>query len=108
MALLQTGDAKLREDYFNVAFLRDAYAKTRSMAFPSSLDGRHVVITQCGGWEIQNTHLESGADAVARDARGAQIRQLSDRHGNVSVPEDAVRVLAGDFNLRGGEERPLQ
>ena len=67
-----------------------------------------MVITQCGGWEIQNTHVESGANADARDAREAQIRQLSARHRNVSVSEDAVCVLAGDFNLRGGEEGPLQ
>ena len=78
------------------------------MAFPSSGDGCHVVITQCGGWEIQNTHLESGAGAAVRDAREVKMRQLRDRHGHVSVSEDAVRVLAGDFNLRGGEEGPLQ
>ena len=78
------------------------------MPFPSSLDGRHAVITQCGGWEMQNTHLDSGGCAAARDAREVQMRQLRDRHSPVSVSEDAVLVLAGDFNLRGGEEGPLQ
>ena len=78
------------------------------MAFPMSLGGRHMGITQCGGWEIQNTHLESGGGARARDAREVQMRQLCDRQSPVSVSEDAVHVLAGDFNLRGGEEGPLQ
>ena len=77
------------------------------MAFPASLGGRHVVFTQCGGWEIQNTHVESGANADARHAREAQIRHLSTRYRNVSVPEDAACVLAGDFNLCAGEEGPF-
>ena len=66
-----------------------------------------MVSTQCEGWVIQNTHVESGPNADARDAREAQIRQLSARHRNVSVTEDAVCVLTGDFNLRAEEERPL-
>ena len=78
------------------------------MAFPSSRNGRHAVITRCGGWEVLNTHVESGADADARDAREAQIRQLSARHRNGSVSDDAVCVLAGDFNLRAEEESPLR
>ena len=78
------------------------------MAFPMSPNGRHVVITQFGGWEIQNTHLASGGTAHARDAREVQMRQLCDRQSPVSVSEDAVHVLAGDLNLRGGEEGPLQ
>ena len=70
-------------------------------------NGRHVVTTQCGGWVLQNPHVESEATAVARDAREAQIKQLSHLHTRASVPEDAVCVLAGDFNLRPQEERPL-
>lgn len=70
-------------------------------------NGRHVVITHLGGWVIQNTHVESGRNAEARDAREAQIRQLSDRHRHGSVSDDAVCVLAGDFNLRAEEEKPL-
>ena len=101
------GDGRLSEDYFNVTFLRDAPARTSSVEFPSSRNGRHVVIAYCGGWVIQNTHVESGGNAEARDAREAQIRQLSGRHRQGAVAEDAVCVLAGDFNLRAEEERPL-
>ena len=101
------GDGRLSEDYFNVTFLRDAPARTSSVEFPSSRNGRHVVIAYCGGWVIQNTHVESGGNAEARDAREAQIRQLSGRHRQCVVAEDAVCVLAGDFNLRAEEERPL-
>ena len=36
------------------------------------------------------------------------MRQLCDRQSPVSVSEDAVHVLAGDLNLRAGEEGPLQ
>ena len=68
---------------------------------------RHVVKTHCGGWVIQNTHVESGAADVARDAREDQIKQLSRLHDRASVPDDEVFILAGDFNLRDEEERPL-
>ena len=101
------GDDRLSEDYFNVTFLRDASARHSSLEFPSSRNGRHVVSTQCEGWVIQNTHVESGPNADARDAREAQIRQLSARYRNGSVSDDAVCVLAGDFNLRAEEERPF-
>ena len=70
-------------------------------------NGRHVVTTHCGGWVIQNTHVESGANAAVRDAREEQLKQLAHRHARDSVADEAVCILAGDFNLRTAEERPL-
>ena len=63
--------------------------------------------THCGPWVIQNTHVESGAHQDDRDAREQQLKQLAHLHGRSSVPDEAVCILAGDFNLRAAEEKPL-
>ena len=94
------------EDYFNVTVMRHGSDRTTSFPFPASANGRHLITTRRSGWTIFNTHAESGSRQAERDARESQLLQMSRSH---ELEEHGqLCVLAGDFNLRGGEERDLE
>ena len=94
------------EDYFNVTVMRHGSDRTTSFPFPASANGRHLITTRRSGWAIFNTHAESGARQAERDARESQLLHMSRSH---ELEEHGqLCVLAGDFNLRGGEERDLE
>ena len=77
--------------------------KTKSRPFPSSQQGRHLLTVYAQEWSITNTHAESGGRTVRdRDERAAQLVQMSRQHE--SADSRGVCVLAGDFNIRLGEE----
>ena len=71
--------------------------------------GSRTVTVYMRGLVITNTHLESGSDAKAQDYRGMQLwvlRVLNRLHENSR--EDDVQVLAGDFNMRVGDDHCLK
>lgn len=97
------------EDYFVATAVQETLAtqpgsKISSFSFPSSTNGRHMLSVYFGAWAIANVHLESGGHARERDARAAQLQHLSRWHES-SAKECRRCVIAGDFNLREGEDR---
>ena len=62
---------------------------------------RHLLFLRSGPWSFVNVHAESGPDADARDKRAWQFQRLSREH---VLDAAHVPVLAGDFNIRDGEE----
>ncbi len=95
------------EEYFLVTAVKSAVGandKCTSFAFPSSRNGRHLLTVRRGCWSVVNVHAESGGHQDERDERAKQISYLSRAH-----EQDCARnhVLAGDFNLRPGEEHSL-
>ena len=57
-------------------------------------------------WTILNTHAESGSHVLERDARESQMIHLSRSHEHEDG--DQLCVIAGDLNLRSGEESALR
>ena len=53
---------------------------------------------------VLNVHLESGPRSVDRDARAQQLQHLSRVHEGDAAK---VHIVAGDFNLRSGEDQCL-
>ncbi len=94
------------EYYFNVTVMRHGSERTTSFPFPASANGRHLITTRWSGWTILNTHAESGSRLVERDARESQLLHMSRSH-ECEEPGQLC-VLAGDLNLRVGEEGHLQ
>ena len=96
------------EDYFNVTAvsptLRAGAGRTSSYLFPCSSNGRHLLTTRPRGWSVINVHAESGRGQVSRDHREEQLRHMSRLHES---EEGQACVLAGDFNMRSGEEQWL-
>ena len=80
--------------------------RTTSFPFPASSNGRHLITTRWSGWTILNTHAESGSRPVERDARESQLLHMSRSHELEG--QGQLCVLAGDLNLRGGEDMGLQ
>ena len=93
------------EEYFNVIAARHGSERTTSFPFASSANGRHLITMRWRGWTVVNTHAESGSRDVERDARESQLLHMSRLH---ELEDGQVCVLAGDFNLRAGEEAPLE
>ena len=69
-----------------------------------SNQGRHALTLTRQGMQFINVHAESGGSQDSRDARASQLQYLARAHE--STARDAC-VLAGDFNLRQGEDRVL-
>ena len=97
---------QVSEYYFNVTVMRYGSERTTSFPFPVSANGRHLITTRWSGWTILNTHAESGARPGERDARESQLAHMSRSHE--CEKQGQLCVLAGDLNLRFGEERDLQ
>ena len=57
-----------------------------------------------GPWAIVNVHAESGGLARESRERGAQLLHMSRLH---ECDEDRAYVIAGDFNVRAGEDHRL-
>ena len=99
----------ITEDYFVVTAVRSPPTgedKTTSCAFPSWMtsNGRHTLTVRRNCWTITNVHLESGGGRSERDNRGEQFLHLSrmyESHDNQTC------VVAGDFNVREGEDQCL-
>ncbi len=93
-------------DYFNVTACRSSPGdvtrdRTTTYEYPGSEQGRHLIIVRRAGWTLVNVHAESGGDAGARARREHQLRHTS------RMPDwcdGGAFVLAGDFNLRGGDD----
>ena len=98
--------SEVSEYYFNVTVMRHGSERTTSFPFPASANGRHLITTRWSGWTILNTHAESGSRLVERDARESQLLHMSRSHE--CEEQGQLCVLAGDLNLRVGEERDLQ
>ena len=86
--------------------MRHGSERTTSFPFPASANGRHLITTRWSGWTILNTHAESGSRPVERDARESQLLHMSRSHE--FEEQGQFCALAGDLNLRVGEERDLQ
>ena len=93
------------ECYFNVTAMRHGSERTTSFPFLASANGRHLVTTRRGGWTIVNVHAESGSRQQERDARESQLLHMSRSHELEG--QGQLCVLAGDFNLRAGEDSAL-
>ena len=74
------------------------------VSFPCSRNGRHLLTTRPSGWSIINVHAESGGRPDERDYREKQLQYMSRLHES---EEGLACVLAGDFNMRVGEEQWL-
>ncbi len=75
------------------------------MAFPYSTYGRHLLTARPRHLSITNVHAESGADAVERDHREKQLQYMSRSH---EAEQGRACVLAGNFDMRSGEESWLE
>ena len=79
--------------------------RTTSYAFPESQHGRHLLTIRRKGWVLTNVHAESGRGRIERDERAAQLLHMSRAHER-EVGETTC-VLAGDLNVRQGEDQCL-
>ena len=97
------------EEYFNVTCVKPrlvatAADKCSSRALRDTTQGRHSLTVKRALWVVTNVHAESGGGAVNRDARAKQLLDLSRSHEG---DDSSVHVLAGDLNLRQGEDQCL-
>ena len=69
-----------------------------------SSQGRHALTITRQGMHFINVHAEFGGDGVARDCRASQLQYLARAH---KCADGCVCFLAGDFNLRQGEDQVL-
>ena len=69
-----------------------------------SNQGRHSLTLTRQGMHFISVHAESGGDLAARDCRASQMQYLARAHERVG---GGACLLAGDFNLRQGEDRVL-
>ena len=95
------------EEYFDVTCTNWRWGgagRSSSYSFPSSNNGRHTLTVRTGDWAVINVHLESGPRSVDRDARAEQLLYLSRVHDRDAAK---VHVVAGDLNLRPGEDQCL-
>ena len=98
-------------NYFNVTVAKKSWGGTdqtgRSISFGADTDqSRHLLFLYSREWSVTNVHAESGPTATASDKRQDQLQIMSRRHE--SQHSRGVCVLAGDFNIRPGEEHCLQ
>jgi endonuclease/exonuclease/phosphatase family metal-dependent hydrolase len=66
--------------------------------------GRRALTLTRQGMQFINVHAESGGSQDSRDARASQLQYLARAHESTAR---GACVLAGDFNLRQGEDRVL-
>ena len=97
-------------EYFNVTAARIKPDETTSKAFTSSRQGRHRVTIRRAHWTLSNVHAESNCGIpeqmhMDRDERVNQLNHLSHMH---EFEEDQTCVVAGDFNVREGEDLCLR
>ena len=76
---------------------------TRSKLLESN-QGRHSLTLSRQGMHFITVHAESGGDAANRDCRASQLQYLARAHESA---DGGVCFLAGDFNLRQGEDQVL-
>ena len=76
---------------------------TRSKLLQSS-QGRHSLTLTRQGMHFITVHAESGGDAAKRDCRALQLQYLARAHESA---DGGACFLAGDFNLRQGEDQVL-
>ena len=76
-------------------------------AWPNSQDGRHTITVRRGGWAVTNVHCDSGCERKARVMREEQILHLSHSHEQGPTGVKETGVMAGNWNMREGEDSPL-
>ena len=76
-----------------------------SYGFSGSSDGRHILTARQDGWAVVNVHAESGGGLEETDDRGSQLKYMSRLHEREGTD---IAVLAGDFNVREGEDHCLR
>ena len=67
----------------------DSNDKTKSFAFPTSRNDRHIVSVRRGLWVFINAHQESGGRAAERDERVRQLEHISrvyESHLGIPIP----------------------
>jgi endonuclease/exonuclease/phosphatase family metal-dependent hydrolase len=69
-----------------------------------SNQGRHALTLTRQGMHFINMHAESGGGKVDRDCRASQLQYLARAH---ECADGGACFLAGDFNLRQGEDQVL-
>ena len=69
-----------------------------------SNQGRHSLTLTRQGMHFITVHAESGGDAAERDCRALQLQYLARAHESA---DGGACFLAGDFNLRQGEDQVL-
>ena len=77
--------------------------RARSKLLESN-QGRHSLTLSRQGMRFITVHAESGGDSASRDRRASQLQYLSQAHERVG---GGACLLAGDFNLRPGEDEVL-
>ena len=77
--------------------------RARSKLLESS-QGRHSLTLTRQGMHFITVHAESGSDAAGRDCRASQLQYLARVHESA---DGGACFLAGDFNLRQGEDQVL-
>ena len=77
--------------------------RARSKLLESN-QGRHSLTLTRQGMHFITVHAESGADAAERDCRALQLQYLARAHESA---DGGACFLAGDFNLRQGEDQVL-
>ena len=77
--------------------------RTRSKLLESN-QGRHSLTLTRQGMRFITVHAESGPESVTRDRRASQLQYLARAHERVG---GGACLLAGDFNLRPGEDQVL-
>ena len=77
--------------------------RARSKLLESN-QGRHSLTLTRQGMHFITVHAESGGDAAERDCRALQLQYLARAHESA---DGGACFLAGDFNLRQGEDRVL-
>ena len=77
--------------------------RTRSKLLDSN-QGRHSLTLTRQGMRFITVHAESGPESVTRDRRALQLQYLARAHERVG---GGACLLAGDFNLRPGEDQVL-
>ena len=77
--------------------------RTKSKLLQSS-QGRHSLTLTRQGMHFITVHAESGGHAAERDCRASQLQYLARAHESA---DGGACFLAGDFNLRPGEDQVL-
>ena len=77
--------------------------RARSKLLESN-QGRHSLTLTRQGMSFITVHAESGGDVAERDNRALQLKYLARAHESA---DGGACFLAGDFNLRQGEDQVL-
>ena len=84
-----------------LARLTDERARTKLL---DSEQGRHSLTLTRQGMQLITVHAESGGKVAERDRRASQLQYLARAHESAN---GGACFLAGDFNLRQGEDQVL-